>query len=241
MRATDIIKNAAAVSFFWYIFTIYLKKGWSLKIILLLVICVGLHSQSIMLIPVFFYNKCQYKLLLIITSIIIILSPFINILSVILSIIPSSSWTDLLIERASGYAESSGEGTTKRYIFIGLLTYAIAIFLNYKEISDNKNKISNILLIYVLIMFLNYNNSTAFLRLANLISFIATIEFIGLYSKKSIRQLSYVYLGIYLILNLQMTLGRTISGGYCSSYMDNSIGKLFFSNVYDYLIFKAYP
>lgn len=89
-------------------------------------------------------------------------------------------------------------------------------------------------------MFLNFSNSHAFIRFANFISFIATIEFIELYMDKRLRQLSYAYMFMFLILNFQMTYGRTLSGGYCSSYMDNSIFKLLFSNVFDYLSYKAY-
>lgn len=130
------------------------------------------------------------------------------------------------------YGEDTGESSSKRYIAIGLITLVICIYLYYKGYLNNRSRVGNIILIYVTIMFLNYTNSNAFIRFANFISFIATIEFIELFIHKNIRQLSYIMMGAYMILNLQLTLGRTISGGYCSSYMDNSIFKILTSNVW---------
>lgn len=240
-QVTETIKSAVAFSLFWYTFTLYLKGINKIYIVLLSFIGVGIHPQTLMFLPIYLYQRFNYKYLFIAAIITVILSIRINIIEVVLSILPSGGWFDMLKERAFGYGMASGESSSKRYIFIGLLCLFTSLFIYKEKIYTQENKTGNIILIYSIIMFLNFNISDAFIRFANFISYIATIEFIDLYCRKRTRQISYLFTIIFMVLNLQMTLGRTIGGGYCSSYMDNSISKMLFSNVYDYITYKAYP
>ena len=56
--------------------------------------------------------------------------------------------------------------------------------------------------------------------------------------KKSPQFVLFIF--FFLITNFQMTLGRTITGAYRSSYMDNSIVKILTSSVFDYLSYKTF-
>jgi len=239
-QVTETIKSAVAISLFFYTFSLYIKNEKILRIFILLFLAIGIHTQALMLLPLFLYNKIDFRPLLIVTIIIVFISPYINIIELFLSFIPSTAWSDLLIERVSSYGTDTGSSSSIRYIGIGIVILITAILLFKFNCLNNSNKFGNIILIYIIIMFLNFSNSHAFIRFANFISFIATIEFIELYMDKRLRQLSYAFMFMFLILNFQMTYGRTLSGGYCSSYMDNSIFKLLFSNVFDYLSYKAY-
>lgn len=240
VQVTETIKSAVAISFFFYIFTLYLKGAKKTIISVLLFLCIGIHAQTLMLIPIFLYKHFRFQTLAITTIVTIVVCTQINIINLVLSILPSSGWAGLLTERAMDYGNDIGASSSKRYLFIGLSTFLITIILYHYKYYNESNRIGNIILIYIIVMFLNYTNSNAFIRFANFISFIATIQFIELFVHKKTHQLSYLLSFIYFILNFQMTIGRTISGGYCSSYMDNSIFKIIFSNAYDYLTFIAY-
>lgn len=240
VQITETIKSAVAITLFFYTFTRYLKGCSKRRIILLLFIGTGIHAQTLMLLPIFLYRRVRFHTLLVVTVVVIVLCTQINLMDIGLRIIPSTGWSELLIERASGYASDVGQQSSKRYMFIGLLCFVVCVLLYSKGCFNNKNRIGNVVLIYTIIMFLNFQNSNAFIRFANFISFIATIEFVELYCNKKVHQLAGVLMVTFMILNLQMTLGRTISGGYCSSYMDNSIVKLILSNPLDYLMYKAY-
>lgn len=239
-QVTETIKSAVAFSLFWYTFTLYLKKEKIYKILALLFIGIGIHAQTLMFLPIFLFKKIKFIPLLCITTAVVLLCTQFNIINVAMSVLPSTGWTDLLMERTIDYGSDTGSSSSIRYLFIGLLTLITCWYLQRKDAYNTEEKIGNIILLYIIVMFVNYNNSHAFIRFANFISFIATIEFIGLYRTKKIRQISYLYIVVFMLLNLQMTYGRTLSGGYCSSYMDNSIAKVLLSNVYDYLTYKAY-
>lgn len=240
VQVTDTIKSAVSFSLFFYIFTLYLKNTSKVLIGILLFLCVGIHSQTLMFLPIFLYKYVKFKKLLLLTIIAIALCTQVNLIDLATSILPSSGWTEMLIERTSGYGDDTGESSSKRYIFIGFLCLAVCVYLYIRKYYNDTNKIGNVILVYIIIMFLNYNNSNAFIRFANFISFIVTIEFVELFLHKKTRQLSILFMVIFMILNLQRTFGRTLAGGYCSSYMDNSIGSLLFSNIIEYLTYKAY-
>ena len=202
---------------------------------------IGIHAQALMFFPLFFFRNIRFRNLLVLTVAAVCISPMVNLMQLAIDELPSGGWGDLLLAKADDYSGDMGGASTKRYILIGLILLSMAVFLRRKGLFDDTSRRGNIVLLYVLIMFLNYNNSNAFIRFANFCSFVATLEFLELLKLKKEKWMSFAYMAVFMMLNLQMTYGRTLSGGYCSSYMDNSIVRIFTSNIYDYLSYKAYP
>ncbi|WP_148467887.1 EpsG family protein [Alistipes sp.] len=240
-QVTETIKSAAAISFFFYILSLHIKGAGRGTIAVLYFFNIGIHAQALMFFPLFFFRNIRFRNLLVLTVAAVCISPMVNLMQLAIDVLPSGGWGDLLLAKADDYSGDMGGASTKRYILIGLILLSMAVFLRRKGLFDDTSRRGNIVLLYVLIMFLNYNNSNAFIRFANFCSFVATLEFLELLKLKKEKWMSFAYMAVFMMLNLQMTYGRTLSGGYCSSYMDNSIVRIFTSNIYDYLSYKAYP
>ena len=86
----------------------------------------------------------------------------VNLMQLAIDVLPSGGWGDLLLAKADDYSGDMGGASTKRYILIGLILLSMAVFLRRKGLFDDTSRRGNIVLLYVLIMFLNYNNSNAF-------------------------------------------------------------------------------
>lgn len=239
-QVTETIKTAAAFSLFFYVLTKYIY-GWNLyKILASMFIIIGIHSMTLMLTPLFFYKKFNTDLLIILFLIIVILSPFINLMSLAMKVIPDIGFMSLLVAKAEDYSNFAGEDTTKRYIIISLFLFFYLMIL-YKKGVLKANKYQNIVLVYLIITWLNYNNSHAFIRFINFATFMIMFEFIFLLRYYKVK--SYIiifFISFFLLTNFQMTKGRTTKGNYASSYMDNSLSKIFLSSIYDYWSYDAY-
>ena len=239
-QVTETIKNAVAFSFFFYLFTLFLADGKKWKFLLGFFIGIGIHSSILMLLPIFFYKRIHYKYLFVISLFCILICPFVNMMEVAMSILPDWGFFGELASKAEGYSEDAASSSSRRYIVIGLFLWIYSAILYKKD--KAMELYLNIVLIYVIMMFLNYNNSHAFIRFANFAQFVIVLEFlILLRNRMKLRVCLWIIMLFFCLTNLQMTYGRTLSGGYCSSYMDNSIVKILTSNVYDYLTYKAYP
>lgn len=240
-QVTETIKSAAASSVFFYTFTCQILKEQKVKIILLYLISIGLHYQALLFLPMVFYRFLSFKKMFILTCLVVLVSLITNPIKLLSSFIPTgSNYLLALADKVNGYVDDDGTNSSKRYVFISFLILVLALFLYKKNFFNNVNHLGNIVLIYLTIMYFNYSNSVAFIRLANFGSFIFILEFVQLLRMYKNHWMKYTFLGMFIFLNAQMTLGRTISGGYCSSYMDNSLFKIFFSTAYDYLTFHAY-
>ena len=239
-QVTETIKNAVAFSFFFYLFTLFLADGKKWKFLLGFFIGIGIHSSILMLLPIFFYKRIHYKYLFVISLFCILICPFVNMMEVAMSILPDWGFFGELASKAEGYSEDAASSSSRRYIVIGLFLWIYSAILYKKD--KAMELYLNIVLIYVIMMFLNYNNSHAFIRFANFAQFVIVLEFlILLRNRMKLRVCLWIIMLFFCLTNLQMTYGRTLSGGYCSSYMDKSIVKILTSNVYDYLTYKAYP
>jgi len=240
-QITETIKNAVAITLFFYVLIKHIY-GWPIyKTLISLFLIIGIHSMVLMLIPMFFYKKFNYKVLTAILILVFFTSPFINIMTISTMVIPDVGFFSLLREKALDYSDFAGETSSKRYIIISFVLLIYSFILQKKNIFNNNNKYINIVLLYMLLMWINYNNSHAFIRFANFAHFFILWEFILLHKEYKLKStvLSFFFI-FFLLTNLQMTKGRTTPGNYASSYMDNSIAKVLFSNVYDYLKFEAY-
>lgn len=239
-QVTETIKNAVAFSFFFYLFTLFLTGGKKWKLLLGFFIGIGIHSSILMLLPIFFYKRIRYKYLFVISLFFILLCPLVNLMEIAMSILPDWDFFGELASKAESYSGDAASSSSIRYIVIGLFLWIYSAIL-YKKVKAMELHL-NIVLIYVIMMFLNYNNSHAFIRFANFAQFIIVLEFlILLRNRMKLKAYLWTFVLFFFLTNFQMTYGRTLSGGYCSSYMDNSIVKILTSNVYDYLTYKAYP
>lgn len=240
VKVTDTIKSAAAISVFFYLLIsfIYGAKKW--KLLLGVWITVGIHSMVLMLLPLFLYKRVTLRFLIFTLFGVILLSPVINLMN-ILSLFPINDVFMLLLQEKVAVYATDQEGVTKRYIVISIITLLYALFLNKQKQFSKEDKYVNIIFIYLLIMWLCFNNATAFVRMVNFAHFIYTFELIFLlkYMRKKSPQF-VLFIFFFLITNFQMTLGRTITGAYRSSYMDNSIVKILTSSVFDYLSYKTF-
>ena len=241
-QVTETIKNAAAFAIFFYSFASYLNNENKIKIIVLCFLGIGVHSSIIMLLPLFFYKIFNSKFLLITLLICIISCRFIDLMALSLKLIPDFGFLGSLLEKADSYTGGDGANSSIRYIGISFVILIAALYLWRNKAFNVENKYINIILIYLIIMYLNFNNSNAFIRWANFAQFIMVFEFVQLLKNRRKYIISIIcFFVVFYVTNLQMTYGRTLSGGYCSSYMDNSIGKALFSSVYNYLEYKSYP
>ena len=239
-QVTETIKNAVAFSLFFYLFSVILTRGSFWKVIVLLLIGVGIHSSILMLLPIFLYKKFSFNCLFVVSILCILICPFVNLMQMALFVLPDCGFAGELAAKAEDYASDNASSSSIRYITIGLFLLIYAAFLYVKD--KSMAPYLNIALIYIIMMFLNFNNSNAFIRFANFSQFIIVLECMMLLLKrKRLKVYLSVFMFFFFLTNLQMTYGRTLSGGYCSSYMDNSVVKILISNVYDYLTYKAYP
>lgn len=241
-QVTETIKNAAAFALFFYLFACFLGNESKVKIFILFFVGVGIHSSILMLIPLFFYKRTNYKMLLCLLVISIFLSS-INLMEIVMSLLPNVGFFGLLMNRVEHYATEGGSLFSIRYIIILLFIFCAALWLFKKNIFNNENKFFNIILLYLIISTLNYPNFDGFVRFVNFAQFISVFLFISYLKRAKYNSLMITVFFIFFITtNFQMTYSRTISPylDYRSSYMNNSVSQILFKSVVDYLTFKAY-
>ena len=240
-QVSETIKNAAAFAFFFYLIAECICNVNKWRILWIYILGIGIHSSIIMLFPIFFYRYFNTKVLLIVLAGVVLLAPLINLIELAIAILPDFSFFSTLSSHIEDYALDDGSASSKRYVLISVIILLQTVYLQKENLYNNSNKYSNIALIYLIMMYLNFNNSNAFIRFANFSHFIVVMGFVMLLKDRTKYAIPIVcLLFVFLVTNFQMTYGRTLSGGYCSSYMDNSIIKILFSNIYDYLTYKAY-
>lgn len=241
-QVTETIKNAAAFTIFFYVFTCYLNNENRAKIVILCFLGIGVHSSILMLFPLFFYKVLNTKFLFILLFVCIFSCHYIDLMALSIKYIPDFGFFSNLLTKADAYIGEKGENSSIRYIGISFVILLASIYLWKQKIFNTNNQYLNIIFLYLIIMYLNFNNSNAFIRWANFAQFILVFEFIHfLKNRKKYSIPIILFFLTFYVTNYQMTYARTLSGGYCSSYMDNSLIKTLFSSTYDYLKYKAYP
>ena len=241
-QVTETIKNAAAFAIFFYAFTCFICKENKVKVFLLYFIGVGVHISILMFIPLFFYKMVNYRFLFLLLLIAILLSS-INLMELISNILPDKEFGSLLLERVEYYANEGKALFALRYISILVFVWLVSFFLFKNSLFNKENGFFNIVILYLIISCINYSNFDGFVRFVNFIQFILLLEFLPLLrNKKKNALLVMVFVMFFGVTNLLMTYSRTLSPihDYRSSYMDNSVPKVLFSNVFDYLNYKAY-
>lgn len=237
VQVSELLKQASAFAVFFYGFTLYLTKGNKFIVLLSSIAAIGLHPSSIMLFPLFFYNKINTLLLLILALIAIIISQFVDIISLLMSMLPGGNYTAMIMDRFSGGSSESG---SLHYIALQTLMLFPAVFMwligRTKE--KREREAVNVVLLYFLISSLNYGNLIAYLRFAIFAHWLFALSYIICLKNIAYKEVKLA-LNILIICMFFMTArwtdGRTTPGGYTSSYMDNSIVNIVFSTSHDYL------
>ena len=244
-QVTETVKTAAAFSLFFYIFSIYLiDDKFGLKLLLLLILDFGIHAMVLFLVPLFFYKRFKSGTLLTVLILVVAICSQLNIMQIASNILPDYGLLGVLKLKSEHYSLDDGFFSKSiTYNFVAVIILLVGIFLYIKNIFNKKNCYLNIVLIYLIIMYLNFNNSNGFVRFANFASFIIALEFIPLLKNLSRNNIILLLLFVYFFAhNLHITYVRTlVPGGYCSSYMDNSISRILLSSSIEYLSFIAYP
>lgn len=241
-QVTETIKQAAATSVFFVGFTYIMRKKILLGYILVLS-SILIHAAVAMLIPLLLYKRMTIPRITILTICAIILSSF-NIMHLI-SMILSGDFFSFISDRAEGYSSDvEGFSSSIRYILLILVLFSMIIWCRFFTTWRESNQTLYIGLLYIVILILNYPLGHNFVRYVNMSYCVYAYMFIEVLASQSRFNPKHLYIGLlvfsFIFTNMQMTIGRTISNGYTSAYMDNSLYKILFSNPIDYLRYKAY-
>lgn len=238
VQICELLKNSAAFAVFFYALTLYMtgvKKVYAMTLVL---IAIGLHPSVIMLIPLFWYKVLNTRFAIVLSIVSFIVSSLTNIIELVLDILPRSGYFELLLNHFEDYGD--GQTGTTHYIAIqlALLCFAFYLWSKYKSNKEISYAI-NLVLLYFIISNLNFYNLVAYLRFSIFSHWLFALIYIWYikvsFESKNINTIKKLLVIFMLIMTTRWTLGRTISGSYCSSYMDNSLPKIIFSTSYNYL------
>ena len=239
VQITELLKNSAAFTVFFYGFTLYMTNGNKVAVIGLIIASIGIHPSVIMLLPLLLYRKVNTKIVLVISCVVLLISLISNVLGSLINILPGGGYFDLVLDRFGDYDIS--QSGTLHYIAIQMAMLCSALFLlcKTKGKDERRNDAVNIVILYFIVSVLNYYNLTAYLRFSIFSHWLFALILIWYVQKAScnynVRRIMKCLVVFMFLMTLRWTLARTIGGGYCSSYMDNSIINIVFSTSSDYL------
>lgn len=241
-QVTETIKQAAAISVFFYGFTAYLNNN-RLKAAIFTVLSIGIHSSPLLLLPLFFYRQIK-RVWLITFFLICLIFSFVNIMEIVVSVVPEVGILMLINEKVSQYLDPNASTASSLLRYDFLMVFLFSQYLVLKCFSSFRNvRAINIILIYICLVITNrfmVQNYCRFVNMSYVIYGFAFIEIIC--TRFSIKNFRNLYLTIliigYLITNLHMTYYRTIGGQYLSHYFDNNLLKIILSPVPMYLSFE---
>lgn len=239
VQITELLKNSAAFTVFFYGFTLYMTNGNKAAVIGLIIASIGIHPSVIMLLPLLLYRKVNTKIVLVISCVVLLISLVSNVLGLLINILPGGGYFDLVLDRFGDYNIS--QSGTLHYIAIQMAMLCSALFLLCKNKGKDErlNDAVNIVILYFIVSVLNYYNLTAYLRFSIFSHWLFALILIWYVQKASyscsVRRIMKCLVVFMFLMTLRWTLARTIGGGYCSSYMDNSITNIVFSTSSDYL------
>ncbi|MBQ8501353.1 MAG: EpsG family protein [Bacteroides sp.] len=237
VQVSELLKQASAFAIFFYGFTMFMTGSSKVIVMLFIIVAVGLHPSSLMLLPLFFYNWVKTWILLVLAIVAIVVSQFVDIIGLFMSLLPGGNYAEMIMTRFGG---SSSEGGTFHYITLQLLMLCPTIFLWLTgKIKEKKQQYAvNVVLLYFLVTSLNFDNLIAYLRFAIFAHWLFVLVYIlclkNIYFKEVKHILNIMILCMFL-MTVRWTKGRTTPGGYASSYMDNSLVNIVFATSYDYL------
>ena len=242
-QVTEIMKQAIALSLFFYGFSSYLldKKR---KAIFVLLIAFGIHFSILFFIPMFFVNKIKYKILIYITLISFIFR-FFNLMSFVVDFFSIIGFHSQIAETAEGYIHNykdffspSAPFFLASFFFFFMLT----MFVVY--IKPKNPSLVKVSLLMIIVLNLNYSNGHNFTRMMTLMYPFYVLLLFDVLNKSritnKIRSISVLFiLLIPMWLNYRMASGRLSAvSSYATSFMDNSILKIATSSIYSYLSYR---
>lgn len=239
VQVSELLKNSAAFAVFFYAFTLQITNSSKVVVWILVLASIGIHPSAIMLLPLFFYKLINTKITLVFAVIMFVLSLKINIVDIVMGLLPGGIYFDLLLERFGNHDfEQTG---TLHYIGIQMAMVGTAFYLWFrsKDCETGPLEVVNIVLLYFIVSIVNFHNLVAFLRFtifSHWIFGLITIWYLKKSYIPSYKRMMTLMIVFMFFMTLRWTYGRTmVRGGYCSSYMDNSITNIIFSTSYDYL------
>lgn len=239
VQVSELLKNSAAFAVFFYAFTLQITNNSRMLVWALVLVSIGIHPSVIMLLPLFFYKLINAKIALAFAVIVFLLSLTINIVDMLMSFLPSGIYFDLLFERFGN--QEIGETGTLHYIGIQMAMVGTASYLWFRSKDHEIEKLEavNIIILYFIVSVVNFYNLVAFLRFtifSHWIFGLITIWYLKKSYISSYKRMMNLMIFFMLFMTLRWTYGRTmVIGGYCSSYMNNSITNIIFSTSYDYI------
>lgn len=264
VHISELLKHSSAWAFFFYGLTYHLEKRWHPVCLVCTIVAIGMQPTSIMLIPLLFAHMVNSKNLLLICAIIIPISFVTDFVQLALDMLPGGAYTAMLLDKFGG--GGGNESATKIYVMM-TFCLALSAFSLWK-IRSNMNKklkgnplwnirsekyqhVVSITLVYLLMAYINFNNLVAFLRFALFAHWLFAALLIAILSSKGspmpsgsfgwfkcLPRTEKVSLLIVILVIAIFTKGRTIGGGYCTSYMNNSPYEIIFSTTNQYLSVK---
>ena len=127
VQITELLKNSAAFTVFFYGFTLYMTNGNKAAVIGLIIASVGIHPSVIMLLPLLLYRKVNTKIVLVISCVVLLISLVSNVLGLLINILPGGGYFDLVLDRFGDYDIS--QSGTLHYIAIQMAMLCSALFL----------------------------------------------------------------------------------------------------------------
>lgn len=239
VEITDLLKNSSAFAVFFYGYTLFVTgKGKGMSI-LFAFLAIGIHSSAIMLLPLYLYKVVSLRWMTLAAIAVSTLSVTTNFIKMFMKLLPDTTYFNLLMNRFGTYSE---ENTTPFYVGLQLMMIGSALYLFFR-CSDDKSvrNVLKIVLLYIVISFLNYYNLTAYKRFSLFSQWMFGLILINYICKSElldVRRVQCFLLTVMFMMMLRYSMGRTIGGGYSSSYMDNSLTKLVVSPLEDYLIVR---
>lgn len=238
VQISELLKNSAAFAVFFYALTLYMTGGNRFYVMIFVLISIGIHPSAIMLIPLFLYKILNTKFVIVLCIVLFLISLLTDCVGFILSILPGSGYFELLLNRFGDYGD--GQTGSTHYVAIQLILMCSAFYLWYKYKSDKEiSYVINLVLLYFIISNINFYNLVAYLRFSIFSHWLFALIYIwyikGSIGSKNVNTIKKLLVVFMLIMTTRWTLSRTVSGSYCSSYMDNSLPKIVFSTSYNYL------
>lgn len=239
VQISELLKNSAAFAVFFYAFTLYVTNRNRFVVWILVLASIGIHSSVIMLLPLFFYKLVNTKMALIVAIVVFLLSLTVDIIDVLMNLLPSGVYFDLLLERFAD--KDYGSSGTLHYIAIQISMVGTAFYLWFKSKRNETQLLEavNIIMLYFIVCIVNFYQLTAFLRFSifsHWLFGLITIWYLKKSYVPSYKRMMSMMIIFMFFMTLRWTYSRTmVKGGYCSSYMDNSITNIIFSTSYDYI------
>lgn len=243
-QVSELLKQGAAVSLFFYTYTYFLKTGNKWRTCILLFLDIGIHFSQVIFVPLFFIKWFNRKRLLALLPFCLIFL-LVDVTTIVSHFLPASGWLGAIQNKASEYAEGGDNVYTFRYISTFFFLFISAWFLDKCTTVGGRSLAVKIAYLYCALLLIISSDGISFLRFTTLSYWVYAVVIVELLAAKSkfmrAKQLFLVGISIFFIYSfLLMTYSRTIKpGGYSTSYLNNDPVKILTYSVPQYLLFDA--